>query len=181
MSCLSPYQIVSYKDKFLINLFSKLCLLLNEPGWITTLNANRAEASYKLFITNADVKNQTIEFNMDERLDVFYMSCLSRHVELRKVVKLVMILSHGNARVESGFSANEEMLVENMSEGSLVARRMVFDGVMNEGGISNVDVSRKMLKFVNKAHPEYVKQLEKQKEQQTSGEKKKSQKKKNHK
>ena len=30
-----------------------------------------------------------------------------------------MILSHGNARVESGFSANEEMLVENMSEGSL--------------------------------------------------------------
>ena len=64
------------------------------------------------------------------------------------------------------------MLVENMSEGSLVARRMVFDGVMNEGGISNVDINRKMSKFVNKAHSEYVKQLEKQKEQQTSGEKK---------
>ena len=112
------------------------------------------------------------EFNMNERLDVFYMSRLSRHVELRKVVKLVMILSHGNARVESGFSANEEMLVENMSEGSLVARRMVFDGVMNEGGISNVDVDRKMLKFVNNVHSEYVKQLEKQKEQQTSSEKK---------
>ena len=43
-----------------------------------------------------------------------------------------MILSHGNARVRSGFSANEET-VENMSEGSLVARRVVFDGVMNEG------------------------------------------------
>ena len=70
---------------------------------------------------------------MDEKLDVFYMSCLSRHVEVREVVKLVMILSHGNARVRSGFSANEETLVENMSEGSLVARRVVFDGVMNEG------------------------------------------------
>ena len=111
-------------------------------------------------------------FNMDERLDMFYMSRLSGHIELREVVKLLMILSHGNTRVESGFSTYEEMLVENMSEGSLVARRMVFDGVMNEGGISNVDINRKMSKFVNKAHSEYVKQLEKQKEQQTSGEKK---------
>ena len=105
----------------MINNFSKLCLLLNEQGWITTLCADRAEASYKLFIANTDVKNHMKEFNMDERLDVFYMNHLSRHVELREVVKLAMILSHGNARVESGLSANEDMLVENMSEGSLVA------------------------------------------------------------
>ena len=70
------------------------------------------------------------------------MSCLSHHVELREVVKLVMILSYGNACVESGISVNEKVLVENMSEGSFVAWRMVFDGVMNEGGISTVDVNR---------------------------------------
>ena len=56
------------------------------------------------------------EFNMDEGLDLFTMSRLSRHVELREVVKLVIIISHGNARVESGFSANEEILVGNISE-----------------------------------------------------------------
>ena len=112
-------------------------------------------------MANADVKNQMKEFNMDKRLNVFYMSRLSHHVELRELVKLVMILSHGNAWVESGFSANEEMLVENMSKGSLVARRMVFDGVKDERGISNVDVNRNMLTFVNNTHSEYVKQLEK--------------------
>ena len=101
------------------------------------------------------------EFNMNERLDLLYMNLFSRHVELREVVKLV-ILSLGNAGVESGFSANEEIVVENMSEGSLVAQRLVFDDVMNEGGISNVDVNRNKLKFVNNAHSEYVKQLEKQ-------------------
>ena len=108
------------------------------------------------------------------------MSRLSRDVELRKVVivKLAMILSHGNAHVESGFSANEEILVENMSEGSLVAQIMVFNGIMNEGGISNVDVNKKMLKFVNNTHSEYVKQLEKQKDPQTSGEKKRVEKRK---
>ena len=101
------------------------------------------------------------EFNMNERLDLLYMNLFSRHVELREVVKLV-ILSLANVGVESGFSANEEIVVENMSEGSLVARRLVFDDVMNEGGISNVDVNRNKLKFVNNAHSEYVKQLEKQ-------------------
>ena len=101
------------------------------------------------------------EFNMNDSLDLLYMNLFSRHVELREVVKL-MILSLGNAGVESGFSANEEMVVENMSESSLVAQRMVFDDVMNEGGISNVDVNRNNLKFVNNAHCEYVKQLEKQ-------------------
>ena len=113
------------------------------------------------------------EINMDERLDMFYMSHLSRHVNLKEVVKLVMISSHGNAGVESGFSTNEEMLVENMSEDSLEALKMVFNGVINKGGISNVDINRKMLKLVNKAHLEYVKQLEKRKGQQTSGVKKK--------
>ena len=101
------------------------------------------------------------EFNMNERLDLLYMNLFSRHVELREVVKLV-ILSLANVGVESGFSANEEIVVENVSEGSLVARRLVFDDVMNEGGISNVDVNRNKLKFVNNAHSEYVKQLEKQ-------------------
>ena len=43
---------------------------------------------------------------------------------------------------------------------------MVFHGIMNEGGISNVDINRKIFKFVNNARSEYVKQLEKQKEQQ---------------
>ena len=153
----------------MINLFSKLCLLLNKQGWISTLCADRAEASYKFFIADAAVKNWT---------NVFYLSHLSRHVELREVLKLEMILSHSNARVESGYSANEEIIVENMSQGSLVTRRMVFDGVMNKENISNVDVNRKMLKFVNNAHSEYVKQLEKKKEQQTSGGKKRAEKRK---
>ena len=146
----APNQIASSKDKFSINLFSKLCLLLNKQGCITTLCADLAETSHKLFIANADVKNQMKEFNMHGKLDVFHMSHLSHHVELIEVVKLMMILSPVNVLVESG------------SESSLVARRMVFDDVMNEGGISNVVVNRKTLKFVNNAHSEYVKQLEKQ-------------------
>ena len=43
------------------------------------------------------------EFNIDERVDFLFVSCLSRHVELREVVKLVMIIQHVNTRAETGF------------------------------------------------------------------------------
>ena len=48
---------------------------------------------------NADLKNQMKEFNMDGRVlhELLIPPC-----RLREVVKLVMILSHGNACVESG-------------------------------------------------------------------------------
>ena len=39
------------------------------------------------------------------------------------------------ACAESGFSANEEMLVKNKSKASLVALRMVFYGAMNDGSV----------------------------------------------
>ena len=53
--------------------------------------------------------------------------------------------------------------------------------VENPEGISNVDVNRKILKLVNNVDSEYVKQLEKQKEQYKLPVRKKSQEKKNHK
>ena len=55
---------------------------------------------------------------------------------------------------------------------------MVFHGIMNEAGISNVDINRKIFKFVNNERSEYVKQLEKQKEQQISDENKRAKKRK---
>jgi len=42
---------------------------------------------------------------------------------------MVLILSHGNAAVESGFSVNKELLVENMEEETIVAQRVVFDAI----------------------------------------------------
>ena len=40
---------------------------------------------------------------------------------------LVLILSHSNATVESGFGVNGDLPVENMNEDSIVAQRVVYD------------------------------------------------------
>ena len=64
----------------------------------------------------------------------------------------MLILSHGNVCVESGFSINEDMLLENMKERSLMAYRLVYGGVMNAVGISIVDITKEMIKDVDDAH-----------------------------
>ena len=66
------------------------------------------------------------------------MELLKTNIELRKVVKIVLILSHGNAFVEAGVSINEDMLSESMSEKALVAHWIVYNGVVNSGWLENV-------------------------------------------
>ena len=50
------------------------------------------------------------EFFINEtRFDDFYMKHANPfHVELRGVIKLILILSHKNVRVDCGFSVNKD-------------------------------------------------------------------------
>ena len=159
ISSLSPTQIAAESYDFLTDLFSKLCLHLVECNWISSLCTMRAETSYKSLIKRNDVRERMKAFTLDLRIDTLYMELLKTHIELRKVVKIVLILSHGNARVEAGVSINEDMLSENMSEEALVAHRIVYDGVVNSGGLENVKVDREIMKYVDKVYSQYLHHL----------------------
>lgn len=57
-----------------------------------------------------------------DRVDTFYFDCLPNKADLEelwKVVKLLLLLSHG---VEHSFSSNKEVMVENLAQHSLVAQ-----------------------------------------------------------
>ena len=49
--------------------------------------------------------------------------------KLFKVVQLLLVLSHGQASVERGFSVNKELEVENLANQSLVAQHLVCDHI----------------------------------------------------
>ena len=136
--------------------------------------ADRVEESYHKFISCADIKKKCEHFDAsNDRLDDFFIPLLSTHAELRDIVKIVLTISHGNARVESGFSINEDMLKDNMKERTLVAYRIVYDGVINQGGIDNEVVSKKMIKEVDSAHKRYIQHLEENRVKHTAGKKRK--------
>ena len=136
---------------------------LVECNWISSLCVDRAETSYKSFIKSNDVKERMKAFTLDLRIDTLYMELLKTYIELREVVKIVLILSLGNA----GVSINEDMLSENMSKKALVAHRIVYDGVVNSGRLENVKVDKEMMKYVEKAHTQYLHHLKTSKENQT--------------
>ena len=62
------------------------------------------------------------------------MSRSKNFAELQFMVRQVLILSHGIARVESGFSINKSLLQENMKNASLVAQRIVIDVIQHNSG-----------------------------------------------
>ena len=63
-------------------------------------------------------KDEFVVYQKDtDRLEVFlwkFIGSASQFMTLRNVVKLVLILSHGQAQVERGFSTKRELLDQNM-------------------------------------------------------------------
>ena len=62
----------------------------------------------------------------------------------KKILKIVLTLSHGQVEVECGFSLNKEVTVENPLEWNLVARRLLCQFV-NRKKVSGIVVSKEML------------------------------------
>ena len=73
---------------------------------------------------------------------------------------MILILSHGNASVESGFSVNNDTLVENFEKISLVAHRRVYDSVKNLGGTLQVKFNPDLIKSARSARTRYRQALE---------------------
>ena len=93
--------------------------------------------------------------------DVIILGKIPKFKELFNAVKSVCILSMGNTTVESGFSINSDVLVENLLEKCVVAQRQVCDGIHHSGGILKVDITKAMIKCVNISHSRYQEALKK--------------------
>ena len=80
-------------------------------------------------------------FNLStDRLDELFSTHMNTEPYRRffKAVQLLLVLSHGQASVERGFSVNKELEVENPSNQSLVAQRLVCDHIKAVDGILEV-------------------------------------------
>ena len=81
--------------------------------------------------------------------------------------KIVLIFSHGQASVESGFSINSSIIVENLREESLVAERLIYDSVNYLGVIKKIDtipINKEMLKSGKDSNRNYKIALDKREE-----------------
>ena len=99
-------------------------------------------------------------------------------MELRKVIKLILVLSNGQASVERGFSINKESIVENQKEKSIISQRFIYDYCLTEAGgmAQNIDVNKGLVLSCQRSNAAYKADLaekKKEKEEEESSQKEK--------
>lgn len=77
-----------------------------------------------------------------------HMAGNKQPVQVWSVVKLLLLMSHGQATVGRGFSVNKEVAVENLKERSFIAQRIIRDHIESVGGLPNVQISKKKTSHV---------------------------------
>ncbi|GBL83019.1 hypothetical protein AVEN_165255-1 [Araneus ventricosus] len=77
-------------------------------------------------------------------------------------MKILVILSHGEATEEQGFSVNKSLEVENLKEDSYIAHRLIFEKVNNSNDVHSTNVTKEMRRFVSSSRQKYILHLEEQ-------------------
>lgn len=110
------------------------------------------------------------------RIDTFLYTHMKKYGKLWLVCKNLLLLSHGQATVERGFSINKEVMQDNQHQETLVAQRIVCDAITDYGGPLRVPITKEMLKSTSAARMKYRSYLEEKQRQKLSAEKKRKEK-----
>jgi len=87
------------------------------------------------------------------------------------VIKLLLLLSHGQASVERGFSVNTEVSVEHLADTSLIAQSTIVYHISGVGGFLKVGYRKELLLSTSSARIIYYQYLDdKKKEAETKQE-----------
>lgn len=140
---------------------------------LTTINrftGHEADAianEFQNLLEVTSVKEILKQFDVDcDRIDKFWMMVIGDkkgYENVKKFVKFVCILFHGNASLERGFSDNSSLLVENVTETSLIALRTVHDAIKVAGGVGAVNITKQLIHCFRNAHSRYSEALEEKK------------------
>lgn len=109
-------------------------------------------------------------YDFQLRLDCLMYKHMANKPEWKKLwdlVRMILLLSHGQASVERSFSVNREIEVENMKEQTLVAQRIINDQVSYVGGVTNVSVTKDILLSASCARQKYRSFLEDKKKEKS--------------
>ena len=70
--------------------------------------------------------------------------------------QFVCVLSHGQASIERGFNINKDILIENLSQESLIGQRIVYDHIKSsEGKLHDFPIYKEMIFSCKMAYQKY--------------------------
>ena len=161
-SFLVPQKMVLNKDLAKLR-FKKLSQKLLDLKQVKSKQCDNAQAQLLEFMDS--VKVNQAEFGSYDRklcrLDEFYFSKIG-------VEKFPDFCCHGQASVERGFSVNENLMVENLKESSLIAQRVIYDHMKSkELNPETTDITKHLVVGVRSAKQKYTAHLEEKRRQRS--------------
>lgn len=170
ISCLNPKRMEN-KDMCVTNMKNILNVLVQNKK-IAEHICDNVIFQFRSLLDEANCTAELKHFSNEvNRIDsVLYGVCKDKdcYKDLWKVLQKILLLSHGQASVERGFSVNRQVEVENLKQESIVSQRIIIDHVRSVGGILKVDITKGLLLSAASAKQKYNYYLAEQKNKNES-------------
>jgi hypothetical protein len=157
LHALDPKAIIANPDSVQRS-FSTIAKKMSSANIRSVAQCDRAEIEYRRMLREEADDIQQFEFKQ-HRLDQFYYNLLNgkeQYKELWSIVKTILVISHGQAKVERGFSVNEDMLQQNIKQETVVSLRLIYDTMKSlDIKIHNFVISDELLQSCNRARVKY--------------------------
>ena len=147
-------------------MFEKLLTKLGEYKKIKRSVADQIKFAFSHFMSTLVKENrdEILTFWKEtDWLDEFFRRCIGskdQFKSLRKLFQIVLILSHGQAHVECGFTINKQLLDDNMSSETLFAERIVHDHMLSHNiKPYQIEISSRMMELAKNARKSYFLEL----------------------
>ena len=168
LAFLDPRHIPKKED--CINKLKRVLHIMSEAKRVEDKDCDEILKQYGQFVDD-EVQTDISQFQnfnpIQQRVDTFLhdMSKNEAYSKIWTIAKQLLLLSHGQATVERGFSVNRQIEVENRDEDSYIAQRIVCDHLNAVGGLMQVKIDRDMLAAASGARMKYQAYLDNQKKQ----------------
>ena len=112
------------------------------------------------------------EQELEDRVDEFLRPMMKKYVNLWRTVSFLLLLSHGQATVERGFSVNRQVEVYNLTERTFQSLRIIVDHVQSVGDIRKVSLTKDLVHSCSQSSKRYQEYLQQQKNKMKTDESK---------
>ena len=145
---LNPQSICAKREQCIEQL--KRCLAILTDSKLFSVDAcEDVVKQFKEFSSDHAANPDFVSFEVgSSQLDIVLSNSMGinkKYPVLWTFAKKLLLLSHGQASVERGFSLNKEIMVDNMLQHTLIAQRTIVDYLKSVGGVQNVSITKDLL------------------------------------
>ncbi|XP_041840361.1 uncharacterized protein LOC121639268 [Melanotaenia boesemani] len=159
MICLDPQKMYTEPDMCLQKMKALIIKFVQDKklsGGVTA--GDKIAEQFQKFLLSEARGEEFMAFSAldgKSRVDSFLHKAMNGYAELWSFVEKLLLLSHGQATVERGFSINKQVEMYNMNEDTVVSQRLICDYVRTCGGVVKVPLTKELLNECSSARNRY--------------------------